>query len=122
MCIRDSTRDIANRLERQLERLRTDVRVALLHFSPVPDTLVGERLEIYPFLGSYLLAEAVDRAGCDLVLHGHAHAGTERGVTPGGIHVRNVSQPVIRTAYRVYELEPKGVHSRQPEMSINRGA
>ena len=30
-------------------------------------TLVGERLEIYPFLGSYLLAEAIDCAGADLV-------------------------------------------------------
>ncbi|HVL80362.1 MAG TPA: metallophosphoesterase family protein, partial [Actinomycetota bacterium] len=112
------TRDIANRLERRLRALRTDVRVALLHFSPVPDTLAGERLEIYPFLGSYLLAEAVDRAGCDLVLHGHAHVGTERGVTPGGVHVRNVSQPVIRAAYRVYELEPKKVSERQPAFSV----
>jgi Icc-related predicted phosphoesterase len=110
------TRDISHRLERRLRELRTDVRVALLHFSPVPDTLAGERLEIYPFLGSYLLAEAVDRAGCDLVLHGHAHVGTERGVTPGGVHVRNVSQPVIRSAYRVFELEPKGV--REPAFAV----
>ena len=28
---------------------------------PTPDTLEGERLEIYPFLGSDLLGEAVDR-------------------------------------------------------------
>jgi Icc-related predicted phosphoesterase len=65
----------------------------------VPATLVGELLEIYPFLGSYLLAEAVDRAGADLVLHGHAHAGTERGETPGGVPVRNVAQPLLRRAY-----------------------
>jgi Icc-related predicted phosphoesterase len=81
-----------------------DQRIALLHYSPVPDTLRGERLEIYPFLGSYLLAEAVDTAGADLVIHGHAHAGTERGLTPGGIRVRNVAQPVIQHAYRVFEL------------------
>ena len=31
------------------------------------DTLEGERLEIFPFLGSYLLAEAIDAAGADLV-------------------------------------------------------
>ena len=39
---------------------RTDRTVALLHYSPVEETLRGERLEIYPFLGSHLLAEAID--------------------------------------------------------------
>jgi hypothetical protein len=38
------------------------------------------------------------------VLHGHAHAGTERGLTPGGITVRNVAQPVLGCGYRVFEL------------------
>ncbi|HEX7095576.1 MAG TPA: metallophosphoesterase [Acidimicrobiales bacterium] len=94
----------ASRLEHALRSLDTDVRIALLHYSPVKDTLFGERLEIYPFLGSYLLAEAIDRAGADLVIHGHAHAGSEKGVTPGGIHVRNVAQPVIGHAYNVYCL------------------
>jgi Icc-related predicted phosphoesterase len=96
------TRGLAENLERSLAGLDADLRVALLHYSPVEGTLLGERLEIYPFLGSYLLAEAVDRAGADLVLHGHAHRGTEQGVTPGGVQVRNVAQPVIRHAYHVY--------------------
>ena len=72
-------------------------------------TLVGEKLEIYPFLGSYLLAEAIDCAGADLVLHGHAHRGTEKGVTPGGIHVRNVAQPLIRHAFNLYCLDDRRV-------------
>ena len=42
--------------------------------------------------------------GADLVLHGHAHRGTEKGVTPGGVHVRNVAQPVIKHAYNLYSL------------------
>ena len=100
------TRRLAERLHDDLVALDTDVRVALLHYSPVNDTLVGERLEIFPFLGSYLLAEAIDAAGADLVVHGHAHGGTEKGVTPGGIHVRNVAQPVIRASYRTYCLDP----------------
>jgi Icc-related predicted phosphoesterase len=83
---------------------RADRVVALLHYSPVEETLRGERLEIYPFLGSYLLAEAIDTAGADLVIHGHAHHGSERGVTPGGARVRNVAQPVIQHAYRVFDL------------------
>ncbi|THA79308.1 metallophosphoesterase [Streptomyces sp. A0642] len=85
-----------------------DTRVALTHFAPVPDTLAGEPLEIYPFLGSYLLAEAVDAAGADLAVHGHAHAGTEHGMTSGGVPVRNVAQPVIRKAFNVYHVRGDG--------------
>jgi len=98
------TTEIAAALERGLAGLDTDIRIALLHYSPVADTLVGEPPEIYPFLGSYLLAEAIDRTEPDLVLHGHAHRGTERGVTPGGVRVRNVAQPVLGAPFRVYEL------------------
>jgi len=98
------TRQVAGTLEAELGDLTADVRIALMHYSPVEATLRGERLEIYPFLGSYLLAEAVDRAGADLVVHGHAHGGSEKGVTPGGVHVRNVALPVINHAYNVYEL------------------
>ena len=99
------TQRLATRLRRALESLRTDVRIALLHYAPIPETLEGEKREIYPFLGSHLLAQAVDAAGADLVLHGHAHAGSEKGATPGGIPVRNVAQPVIRSAYRVFTFE-----------------
>ncbi|MFF8289481.1 metallophosphoesterase [Streptomyces sp. NPDC016309] len=80
------------------------VRIALTHYAPVPDTLAGEPLEIYPFLGSYLLAEAVDEGGADLAVHGHAHMGTEHGMTSGGVRVRNVAQPVIGRAFAVYHL------------------
>lgn len=96
------TRERADRLSEALDSVRADVRVALMHYAPVPETLHGERLEIYPFLGSYLLAEAVDRVGADLALHGHAHAGSERGQTSGGIPVRNVALPVIGRPYKVY--------------------
>lgn len=94
-------------LERALASLDTDVRVALTHYAPVADTLEGERREIYPFLGSYLLGEAIDAAGCDLAVHGHAHRGVERGVTPAGVPVRNVAQHVICEAYRVYRVEAR---------------
>jgi Icc-related predicted phosphoesterase len=99
------TRETADALEQALDDVSgAEHRVALMHYSPIRETLVGEPLEIYPFLGSYLLAEAVDRQGADLILHGHAHRGTEKGATPGGIHVRNCSQHVIRHAYNVYCL------------------
>jgi Icc-related predicted phosphoesterase len=96
--------EIAAGLDTALAGLDTDLRLVLLHYSPVADTLAGEPLQIHPFLGDYRLAEAVDRNGADLVVHGHAHAGRERGRTPGGVPVRNVARPVIRSPYRVFEL------------------
>jgi Icc-related predicted phosphoesterase len=100
-----TTERAARGLAESLEAVATaDARIALMHYAPIPETLQGERLEIYPFLGSYLLCEPVDRLGADLVLHGHAHRGREKGVTPGGTPVRNVAEPVLRHAYAVYEL------------------
>lgn len=107
------TREEATRLRTSLEALESDLRIALLHYSPVAETLEGERPEIHAFLGSYLLAEAADEAIADLVVHGHAHGGRERGLTPGGIPVRNVAQPVIRRAYALYELEARARRQRQ---------
>ena len=98
------SRRLADGLGAALAALDCDIRVALTHYSPVPDTLAGEPPEIYPFLGSYFLAEAADSAPADLAIHGHAHAGQERGITPGGVRVRNVALPVIRRAYAVYRL------------------
>ena len=102
------SRCLAERFERCLTTLDADVKVALLHYAPCPDTLMGERLEIYPFLGSHLLGEAVDRGGATLTVHGHAHRGTEKGLTSGGRHVRNVAQPVIGHAYQRYCLHSDG--------------
>ncbi|MFV2176511.1 metallophosphoesterase [Actinomadura sp. LOL_016] len=100
------TKDFSARLGTALLELDADVRVALTHYSPVEDTLEGEPLEIYPFLGSYLMGEAIDAAGADLAVHGHAHKGTEKGMTQGGVRVRNVALPVLQHAYALYGLEP----------------
>jgi Icc-related predicted phosphoesterase len=94
----------ADRLSDALQMLDCDVRVALTHYAPVSDTLAGEPPEIYPFLGSYLLGQAIDSAPTALAIHGHAHAGSERGTTPGGVRVRNVAHPVIKQAYNIFHL------------------
>lgn len=99
-----TTEAIAEKLGAALRGLECDALVALTHYAPVPETLVGEPLEIYPFLGSYLLGQAIDSAPTALALHGHAHHGAERGRTPGGVPVRNVAHPVIKQAYNVYQL------------------
>jgi Icc-related predicted phosphoesterase len=90
--------------ENHLQSLETDYKIALLHYSPTATTLLGEKKEIYPFLGSYYFAEAIDRSKVDIVFHGHAHRGVEKGETLGGIPVRNVAQPVIRHAFNIYTL------------------
>ncbi|MFC0098091.1 metallophosphoesterase [Micromonospora marina] len=99
-----TTRESADSLAGALLSLECDALVALTHYSPVPDTLAGEPLEIYPFLGCYQLGQAIDSAPTTLALHGHAHHGTERGTTPGGVRVRNVAHPVIKQAYSVFHL------------------
>jgi Icc-related predicted phosphoesterase len=105
------TEEIAGRLGEALRSVECDALVALTHYAPVPETLVGEPLEIYPFLGCYQLGQAIDSAPTALALHGHAHIGSERGRTPGGVPVRNVAHPVIKQAYNVYQLLTDSVDS-----------
>jgi Icc-related predicted phosphoesterase len=102
-----TARRSAEELEGALRQLDTALRIALLHYSPVEGTLVGEAPALWPFLGSYLLAGAVDRAGADLALHGHAHAGSFEAVTPGGVRVLNVAQAVIHRPFLLLQLDPQ---------------
>jgi Icc-related predicted phosphoesterase len=86
----------ALRLESALLRLRTEHKVAVLHYAPVRDTVVGEPPEIFPFLGSTRLAEPLDRFGVSLCVHGHAHHGAPEGATTTGIPVYNVAHAIMR--------------------------
>lgn len=97
--------DEADALEGVLSSMMGDVRLALLHYAPVTDTVLGERLERYAFAGNSMLGAAIDRAGADLVLHGHIHRGSPAGRTQGGIPVRNVAQQVIREPYVLFTIE-----------------
>lgn len=103
------SKEMARKFQDALQELHTDYKIALLHYSPTAQTLHGERKEIYPFLGSYYLAEAIDYGQADIAFHGHAHGGVEKGETPGGCPVRNVAQPVIRHAFNIYTLESKSM-------------
>jgi Icc-related predicted phosphoesterase len=108
------TRAMATALCRSLIALDTDVRVAMTHYSPIEATLVGERLEIYPFLGSYLLAEAIDSGGAHLAVHGHAHRGSRAGETVCGVPVRNVAQPLLGRPYTMLHLSTDGLADGHP--------
>ena len=103
------TRAMASALHDGLVALDADIRIALTHYAPIEETIEGERLEVYPFLGSYLLAEAIDTGGAHLAVHGHAHRGRRAGVTPCGVPVRNVAQPVLGRPFTVLRLDPDGL-------------
>jgi Icc-related predicted phosphoesterase len=84
------------KLENALIKLRTRIRIVLLHYSPTRTTIEGEPLEIFPFLGATRLASPIDQLRPAVAFHGHAHRGTLRGATQGGVPVYNVALPVLR--------------------------
>ncbi len=102
----DEALNEARKLENGLRSLRTDRSVAVLHYSPTVETLEGEPTEIFQYLGSARLADAIDRFDhVKAVVHGHAHNGTYEGQTPRGIPVYNVAQFVVKPLFgRPYAL------------------
>jgi len=91
--------DEALRLDRALARLDAEYtcskKIAVLHYSPIKDTVVGEPEVIYPFLGSSRLAEPLNRRQVTAAFHGHAHVGALEGKTSNGVPVFNVSKPIL---------------------------
>jgi Icc-related predicted phosphoesterase len=96
----------ARKLENGLRSLRTERSVAVLHYSPILETLQGEPVEIHSYLGSARLADAIDRFdNVKAVVHGHAHHGTYEGKTMRGTPVYNCAQFVVNPLFgRPYAL------------------
>jgi Icc-related predicted phosphoesterase len=89
----------ALKLEASLARLRSKKQVVLLHYSPVRETVEGEPLEIYPFVGSSRLEEPIGRFPVSIVVHGHAHRGRHEGRTKNDVPVYNVSLPLLNRVF-----------------------
>jgi len=89
----------ALKLEAALARLRTNRRIVLMHYAPVVDTVRGEPIEIFAFLGSSRLAEPLSRYPVDWVVHGHAHRGSPEGASVDGTRVFNVAMPLLKRLY-----------------------
>src|SRR5262245_17051016 len=87
--------DEALKLEAALARLRTQKRIALLHYSPIRATVEGEPPEIFAYLGSSRLEEPINRYRVNAVFHGHAHRGKLEGRTSTGVPVHNVAMPLL---------------------------
>jgi Icc-related predicted phosphoesterase len=94
----------AMRLENAMRTVKTERAVVVLHYAPVADTIEGEPLEIFPFLGSSRLGETIDRFKVSAVVHGHAHRGVFEGRTPGGAPVYNVAAHIEKPTGRPYAL------------------
>lgn len=92
-------------IERGLQEIaRVDLRVVLLHYAPVVETLEGEPAGIHAMLGSARLAIPVAEYQPDLVLHGHAHAGSFEGRI-GETPVYNVAVHVTGRDFYVFDLD-----------------
>lgn len=91
--------DESMKLEAALQRLRTPHRIAVLHYSPIRATVVGEPEEIFAFLGCSRLEDPLNRHQVTAVVHGHAHRGAAEGKTTAGVPVYNVGIPVLRAAH-----------------------
>jgi Icc-related predicted phosphoesterase len=104
------------KLESALAKLRTPKRVALLHYSPIQGTVIGEPPQIFPFLGSSRLEEPLNRYPVSAVFHGHAHRGTPEGQTQKGVPVYNVAMKLLqrsfpdRPPFKIVELQTSGAN------------
>ena len=89
----------ALKLETALARLRTPQIVALMHYSPIQQTVEGEPPEIFAFVGSSRLEEPLNRYPVTVALHGHAHRGQPQGSTTNHVPVYNVSLPLLTRTF-----------------------
>src|SRR5581483_4867614 len=100
----ETTADVAA-LDRELTAIDDcDVRIVCLHYAPTTTTLEGEPRGIWAFLGSDRLARPIADHRPDLVVHGHAHAGTLEGFI-GAVPVYNVAIHVTRRDWWYFDLD-----------------
>jgi uncharacterized protein len=81
------------------------IRIALLHYAPIAETLEGEPRGLWTVLGNERLAVPLAAHRPDLVLHGHAHKGRFQG-SLDSIPVFNVAVHVMGRDFWTFELEP----------------
>lgn len=102
------------KLESAIARITSAQRVAVLHYSPIRETVEGEPPEVFPFPRSSRLEEPLLRYPVAVALHGHAHHGRLESRTRSGVPVYNVCIPVLEKLalghppYWIVELDPAG--------------
>ncbi len=86
----------SDKLDAALATMNSGPRIVLMHYAPIRATIEGEAPEIFAFLGSSRLEEALNRHAVTAVFHGHAHEGYYAGRTSTDIPVFNVSVAVLK--------------------------
>jgi Icc-related predicted phosphoesterase len=86
----------AIKLDYGLAQVQAPVKIAITHYSPVKETVIGEPEPLFPFLGSSRLERSLERHKPALALHGHAHHGSFSAETKTGLRVYNVALPILR--------------------------
>jgi len=100
----ETTRDVDG-LEQGLAAIEPcAIRIALLHYSPVEATLLGEPERLWLVLGADRLANPIRKHRPNLVVHGHAHNGSFEGEIDG-VPVYNVAVHVMGREFWVFELD-----------------
>ncbi len=100
----EATREVTALADGLREIAPCPVRIVMLHYAPTTETIIGEPNGIWAFLGTDRLAAPIAEHEPDLVLHGHAHAGTFQGAI-GSAPVYNVSVPVMGRDFWLFELD-----------------
>jgi len=107
----ETTRDVEG-FERGLRAIEgCGLRLGLLHYSPVEETLIGEPERLWLVLGADRLAGPIREHRPHLVVHGHAHHGSFEGRVDD-VPVHNVAVHVTGREFWVFELSPE--HAEQP--------
>ena len=102
-------------IARGLKQISTlPIRIVLLHYAPIEETLKGEPPGIWTYLGTDRLAGPIREHEPDVVLHGHAHHGSLEG-SIGNVPVYNVSAPLMGRDFWVLELSAE----RQPAPPVH---
>lgn len=86
----------ATKLDYGLAQLHTARKVAITHYAPVRETVVGEPEPIFPFLGSSRLGRVIERHRPALALHGHAHHGSFATESASGVPIHNVALAILK--------------------------
>lgn len=110
----EAGRDVAALEDGLAEVEDVALRIVLLHYSPTMSTLHGEPESIWTFLGTNRLDGPIQKHKPDVVLHGHAHAGTFAGAV-GGVPVYNVAVHVMRRDFFLFGLDAEGAAGARVE-------
>lgn len=93
--IEKTYRERVSFVEKHLQRLVTNFKIVLMHYSPTYKTLEGENPMFHSSFGSRVYERVLFQRKPELVIHGHSHKGLKQAWVDS-VPVFNVSLPVNR--------------------------